>query len=229
MAAADHTCIIFKNGNYIPEDDTWSYNEETGEYVSHLPFEYGRDGNITRVKDMPIWDQFEWFHDEYDALYERDGWRDWSTIRKTPYGIWEWLKYKLHIMKRVCYRKEVGIWRRAKFAVYIYCDALNQSYVSFYTDGTDSYVVIGGYGHHKNVYAHFMSRGFGEEFEEEMAKEAFWWACDDILMEVAETYIDGNVFENDDVANRLRALFMPKEIYHERYSYGFWPDDLWEE
>lgn len=228
MAAADHTCIIFKNGNYIPVYETYSYDEVTDEYNYFLPFEYGRDGDIRYVNGIPVWDQLKWHHDEYDAVYERDGWRDWCTVRKTPYGIWSWLKYKLHFMRRVCYKREVGIWTKDNYKVYIYHDAPNQSYVSYYTDGTDSYVIIGGYGHWKNVYTHFMCRGYGDEFEEKMAEEAFWWACDDLLVKLVEVYSTGNVFEQDEDVNRLRAMFMPKEIYYERYPYGYW-DDVWGE
>lgn len=229
MAGADHTCIIFKNGNYIPTEQTYDYNEETDEIISHLPFEYGRDGDIRYVNSIPIWDQLKWYHDEYDAIYERDGWRDFSSVRKTPYGLWAWLKYKLHFMSRICYRQETAIWRKDKHDVYIYHDALNQSYISFYTDGVDSYVVIGGYGHHKNVYTHFMARGYGDEFEQKMAEEAFWWACNNILVKLVEVYCPGYWYEQEDEYNKLRAIFMPKEIYQERYPWGFWPKDLWKE
>ena len=82
------------------------------------------------------------------------------------------------------YKREVGVYTHDNIEVYIYHDAPNQSYISFYTDGKASWVVIGGYGHHNNVYTHFMSRGYGDEFEEKMAQEAFWWACDDILAEL---------------------------------------------
>jgi hypothetical protein len=229
MAAIDHTCIIFKNGNYIPFEDTYTYEAETDEYVSRVPFEHGRDGDIQSINGVRICEQIKWYHDEYDALYVRDGCRNWSAVRKTPAGIWWWLKYKLHFMERRCYEKEVGVWREGRNEVYIYYDAPNQCNVSFFTNGTDSYVVIGGYGHHKNVYTHFMGRGYGEEFEEKMAKEAFWWACDDILVGITEGYVQSYTEEMDNEVNRLRKLFMPKDIYYERYSYGYWPDDLWEE
>lgn len=35
--------------------------------------------------------------------------------------------------------------------------------------------------------------------------------------------------EIEDETNRLRKMFMPKNIYYERYSYGYWPEDLWDE
>ena len=53
MAGADHTCIIFKNGNYIPECACYGY-DENDEYVSYLPFEYGRDGDIRYINGIPI-------------------------------------------------------------------------------------------------------------------------------------------------------------------------------
>ena len=212
MAAIDHTTIVFKNGKLMKDDDLCYYNYEKDEYVNLLPFEYTRDGSIHIVVNPDgvredLWLSKKWYRDEYDALYERDGWRDWSTVRKTPHGIWAWLKYKLHFMHKIGYRKEVCTWKWCEQELYIYHDELNQSYVSFYLDDKDSYIVIGGYGHWKNVYCHFMDRGYGDEFEEKMAAEAFRWACGDILVDISESICGGSWEDEEDFVNRMRERF----------------------
>lgn len=218
MAGIDHTAIVFKNGKWMEEDDLGYYNYEKDEFVDLLPFRYGRDGNIHTLNDKAIWDDIKWHRDEYDAIYERDGWRNWHTIRKTPYGIWSWLKYKLHFMHKIGYRKEVGVRVDDTTEVYIYHDELNQSYVSFYDDGINTYIVIGGYGHYKNVYAHFYARGYGDEFEEKMTAEAFRWACNEILVDISESICDGSWEAEEDFVNRMRERFGYENPY--RIVYG---------
>lgn len=213
MAAIDHTCIVFKNGKWMEEDELGYYNYEKEEFVDLLPFKYGRDGNIHTLGDKDIWRDIKWYRDEYDAIYDRDGWRDFSTVRKTPYGIWAWFKYKLHFMHKIGYRKEVGVWAHDEKELYIYHDELKQSYISFYYEGTDTYIVIGGYGHWENVYAHFYGRGYGDEFEKKMTQEAFRWACDDILVEISESICGGSWEVEEDFVNRMRELFGYDEKY----------------
>lgn len=213
MAAIDHTTIVFKNGKLLNDDDLGYHNYEKDEYVYLLPFRYGRDGNIHTLNDRAIWDDIKWYRDEYDAVYERDGWRNWDTVRKTPHGIWWWLKYKLHFMHKIGYRKEVGVWREDDKEVYIYHDELNQSYVSFYNDGTNTHIVIGGYGHWHNVYCHFYARGYGDEFEQKMTEEAFRWACGDILVEISESICGGSWEEEEDFVNRMRTRFGYEDPY----------------
>lgn len=217
MAAIDHTCIVFKNGKYVPEHLTYEY-DENDMYVNKLPFEYNRDGKIQRVTDpfgalVDIWLSTKWYRDEYDAIYERDGWRDWSAVRKTPRGIWAWLKYKLHFMAKIGYRKEVGVDKIGDTEVYIWHDELNQNYVSFYLNNEDTYIVIGGYGHWKNVYCHFMGRGYGNRFEDEMADEAFRWACNKIIIDISESICGGSWEAEEDFVNRMRERFGYEEPY----------------
>lgn len=216
MAAIDHTTIVFKNGKWMK--DIYDVDEETGEWLIRLPFDFGRDGDIRIVRDplgnvIDISEDMEVYHDEYDAIYERDGMRNVYAIAKNFYGIRAWLKYKLRFMRKLYYTKEVGVWTRGDVEypngdveVYIYHDGPNQSYVSFYSDGADTYIVIGGYGHHKNVYCHFMDRGYGDEFEEKMAAEAFQWACGEILVEISES-----IYEywdvQEDFVNEMRERF----------------------
>lgn len=231
MAGIDHTCIVFKNGNYIPENE-YSFYDENDEYIYTLPFKYGRDGDIRYINGVDITHRIKWLHDEYEAVYNRAGIRELKLYRLSFWSVWNWLKWKLHVMERswsTPYTREVGIYTHDDVEVYIYHDAPNQSYISFYKDSTDTYVIIGGYGHHNNVYTHFMGRGYGDEFERKMAVEAYWWACDDILEMLVESYCPGSIFDIEDETNRLRKMFMPKNIYYERYSYGYWPDDLWED
>lgn len=210
MAAIDHTTIVFKNGKWMEEPYAFDENDN---YLNLCPFEYGRDGNIHTVYGKDIRNNIKWYRDEYDAIYERDGWRNWGTVRKTPYGIWAWLKYRLHFMHKIGYRKEVGVWTEGENELYIYHDEFKQSYVSFYDDGNDTYIVIGGYGHHKNVYAHFYARGYGNEFEKKMTEEAFRWACGSILVEISESIYDADWEKEEEFVNRRREQFGYEDPY----------------
>lgn len=225
MARVDHTCIVFKNGKLM--ERTGYYNYEKEQWVSILPFSHNRDGCITKVKLSPlgefidIWNEIKWYRDEYDAIYERAGVRENGIYRLSWYGIMARLKWIFHKMERVCYRKEVGVWKRGNAEVHIYHDPTKQSYVSFYKDSSDTYVVIGGYGHWENVYAHFMHRGYGDEFEKEMSVEAYHWACDKILKEISESICMGErIFdweESDKVLEELRAPFAVFDHYLKEY------------
>lgn len=213
MAGIDHTVIVFKNGEYIKESDT--YDEESGLLINDCPFDYGRDGNITSVYSsdgciIPIWEDIEWHRDEYDAVYERDGIEDISRFRFSWYAIMQAIKWKLHLMKRVCYKTEVGVWKSGDKEVYIYKSDLKYICVSFYKDATDTYVVLGGYGHYENPYTHFMDRGYGDEFEKKMAVEAYSWLCRRILECISDALYD-NLEEADDWAREMRKALNYKE------------------
>ena len=192
MAAIDHTVIVYKNGEYLKEPDLW---DEDGNYINTLPFEYTRDGEITDIFSsggnlIPIYEDIKWYRDEDRALYERDGISDISKFRLSWWIIMQAIKWKLHLMRRVCYEREVGVWKSGDVEVYIYLNNVKQTCVSFYKDATDTYVVLGGYGHYENPYTHFMGRGYGDEFEEKMASEAYQWLCSDILSVVSESIFD---------------------------------------
>lgn len=208
MAYIDHTTIVFKNGEWMKEPYTFDENDK---YVNICPFEYGRDGNIHTVNGIDIRDGITWYRDEYDAVYERDGIE--RTYRLNMHVIVERIKWMLHFKRFVCYRKEVGIWCKDDTEIHIYHDELNQSYVSFYDNGTDTYIVIGGYGHWGNVYAHFMSRGYGDEFEEKMAQEAFQWACNNIVVDISESICGGSWELEEDFVNRMRERFGYEDPY----------------
>ena len=56
--------------------------------------------------------------------------------------------------------------------------------VTFYMNGDESYVLLGGYGHWRNPYTHFFHRGYGEVFERQMGKECYEWLCEDVLSDL---------------------------------------------
>lgn len=193
MAAIDHTVIVYKNGEYIKDPFVF---DEDGACLNICPFDYSRDGEITSVyeedgiKIEVLWSDIKWYHDEYDAIYEREG------IYGVPFFPIKWwkllniLKWKLHIMRRSCYTREVGVWKSRGVEIYFYRNIPGSTYVSFYKDSKDAYVLLGGYGHHMNPYTHFMHRGYGVEFESKMAVEAYQWLYDDILRAVADNIFD---------------------------------------
>lgn len=213
MAGVDHTTIVWKDGVYIPDPFEW---DDDGNLIKSLPFEYGRDGNIILVQDpagntIDITDDIKWYRHEYDALYYRDGCD--VLLGYNLYGVRSLLKWWLHRMKRVCYQREVGVWKRGNQEVYIYHEPLKKSYASFYKNGDETYVVLGGYGHWENVYCHFMHRGYGETFERDMASEAFHWLCDDVLETVADI-----ITEDWDESERLTMSL--RDVFHKNDSYG---------
>lgn len=203
MAAIDHTDIVFKNGKWMK---TTYYINENDEYINLLPFEYGRDGNIHTINGKYIYDDVVWYRDEYDRLYERKGIKKIYN-RFNIASILNRFNWIFRRMDHVCYRQEVGMYGHGGTELYIYHDPLNRSYASFYTDGIDTYIVLAGYGHHANVYTHFMARGYGDEFEEKMAKEAYEWLCKDVLAGIVDAISFGEGVANYDVFEfKLRTL-----------------------
>lgn len=213
MAAIDHTVIVYKNGEYMKEPDT--YDEESGLLINNCPFDYSRDGEIVSVvspegKLESIVGAIKWYRDECNAVYERDGIEDISRFRFSWYTIAQAIKWKLHLMRRVYYKYEIGVWESGDSEVYIYLNNIKRTYVSFYKDTTDTYVVLGGYGHYENPYTHFMRRGYGDEFESKMAAEAYQWLCRDILKYVSYTIFD-DLEEIDDWTREMRKVFRYEE------------------
>ena len=210
MAAIDHTVIVYKNGDYLKDPDTY---DENGDFINFCPFDYSRDGVITSIyeedgtKIEVFWSDIKWYHNEYDAIYERAGIHGARLFPITWWKLLEILQWKLHIMRLSCYRREVGAWKYGDVEIYFYRDDLRETYVSFYKDSEDTYVLLGGYGHHENPYTHFMHRGYGDEFESKMAVEAYQWLCRDILRVVAE-----NINEDWDVTSEW--LIKKREEFH---------------
>lgn len=215
MAAIDHTVIVFKNGKWMKE--TWKYNADNDDFVSLVPFGYGRDGNIYSYhlgeKSVPISDKMKWYRNEYDALYQRVGLQKiYGGLRNcTISAIWNRIKWMLHVMERKCffeYEKEIGVYEDENVEVYIYHEPLKQSYVSFYREKEDTYIVLGGYGHYKNVYCHFMNRGYGDEFEEKMAKGALTWCMTSVVDYITDALYPDDMYECDEAADEFRRAFL---------------------
>jgi hypothetical protein len=153
-----------------------------------------------------IWDEIKWYRYEYDAWYMREGFSkltrfNWRRIK----CLFQWITRKL---SDPVYGAEVGTWQDALTEVYIWHEPMKESYVSFYRDKitNDTYIVLGGYGHHANVYAHFMHRGYGKEFERKMAQEAFDWCSRDVLRCVAD-YIRTDLDAKDELYRALQKSF----------------------
>ena len=203
MAAIDHTVIVYKNGEYVR--DPFVFDEDSA-YLNICPFDYTRDGEITAIYEKDgtkievLWSDIKWYHDEYDAIYEREGIYGAPLFPITRWKLLKILQWKLHIMRRSCYVRDVGVWKYRDVEIYFYRNIPGSTYVSFYKDSKDTYVLLGGYGHLKNPYTHFMRRGYGDEFESEMAAEAYQWLCRDVLRAVAD-----NIFDTWDEANTWLA------------------------
>lgn len=218
MAYIDHTRLVWKNGKYINYGIKMLYD---GEIVRLCPFDYGRDGNIIGIKTasgsmLDISKYIQWHQDEYDALYQRKGviptkWWKLRSAKHLFYYFRNWFNWKLRRKELVAYRYRVGTWSNDNIEIYIYHDPLKSSYVSFYRDGSDSYVMLGGYGHHENVYTHFVSRGYGEDFEEAMAKEAYKWCCKDVLTKVAELVFNDGWDDNGKITELMEKFYVKEE------------------
>ena len=210
MAAIDHTVIVYKNGDYLKDPDTY---DENGDFINLCPFDYSRDGEITAIYEEDgtkidvLWSDIKWYHDEYDAIYEREGIYGAPLFPITWWKLVKTVQWKLHAMRKSCYIKDVGVWKYGDAELYFYRDDLRETYVSFYKDLKDTYVLLGGYGHHENPYTHFMHRGYGDEFESKMAAEAYQWLCRDILRVVGES-----IYGNWDVTSEW--LTKKREEFH---------------
>ena len=209
MATIDHTVIVYKNGDYLKDPDTY---DENGDFINLCPFDYSRDGEITAIYEEDgtkidvLWSDIKWYHDEYDAIYEREGIYGVSLFPITWWKLVETVQWKLHAMRKSCYTKDVGVWKYGDVEIYFYRNALKETYVSFYKDLKDTYVLLGGYGHYENPYTHFMHRGYGDEFESKMAAEAYQWLRRDILRVIGES-IYGNLDVTSEWLTKKREEF----------------------
>ena len=174
MAGIDHTIIPFHNGRLMRD----MFRVTNDEFISLIPFEYTRDGEITGVRfDRVI---------EIPQYYSNTKLGDW-IIRKI--GTRMDKNYVCH------YQKDA-------LAILVYKSA-NYN-VTFYMDGDESYVLLGGYGHWQCPYTHFYHRGYGEAFERQMAKECYQWLCEKVLQVLAPYVEDDTEEAYSQLCNRLR-------------------------
>ena len=125
----------------------------SGESVPLIPFSYSMDGEI-RGYEMLV----------YDTL---PGGHGLKAIAKRLFG-----RRFLHKNSYAFYAdRDVEI---ISVKTPDYC-------ATFYLDWHNTYIMLGGYGHHKNPYTHFYNRGYGEAFERKMALECYCWLCGDVL------------------------------------------------
>ena len=155
MAGIDHTIIAFKNGKLLR---TLGYFDDgrLESWVSHIPFDYNRDGEILGL--------------EFGRPYMESVWC-------SKYRIVEWFMKK--IAKRFINPTKYYFYEnKTKEIILVSGENYN---VTYYIDENDAYVLLGGYGHYMNPYTHFYSRGYGEEFERKMARECYEWLCERVL------------------------------------------------
>lgn len=173
MASIDHTIIPFHNGRLMRE----MFREEGGEYVSLIPFDYTRDGEILGVT--------------FDRVIR-------PSLCCSDNRLAEWIVDKLG---KYLHRETLRFYQKDDLEIFLY-----QSHdynATFYFHGDESYVLLGGYGHYLNPYTHFFHRGYGEEFERKMAKECYEWLCDDVLTDLL-AYTDSA--DQDAVRARYREI-----------------------
>lgn len=165
MAAIDHTIIGFHNGKLMRS----LYQEKGDDYVSLLPFNYNRDGEVLDVK----------FDKEYEIY---DVYSDNKLI--------DWLIHK--IGRKI--PREKYYYKFSEDTQIVYIEDLSCNIV-FYLTKEESFVTIGGYGHYGCPYLHFYNRGYGDNFERKMAKECYRWLCEDLLEDAIWQYTSHENFE----------------------------------
>ena len=130
MAAIDHTVIVYKNGEYVK--DPFVFDEDCA-CLNICPFDYSRDGEIAAIyeedgtKIEVLWSDIKWYHDEYDAIYEREGIDGAPLFPITWWKLLKILQWKLHVMRRSCYTRDVGVWRSGDVEIYFYRDVLRET------------------------------------------------------------------------------------------------------
>ena len=153
MAGIDHTVICFHNGRLMR-----SLIEEKGvgdAWVSLVPFEYSRDAEPRNIAFNE--------RNEVSVVYSHNRLVQWIAEKFCDFLPREYVSYY------------------CKDDVEIIAYEEGSYNVIFYAAGTESYVMLGGYGHFNNPYTHFYRRGYGEEFERRMAKECYEWLFEHVL------------------------------------------------
>lgn len=155
MAGIDHTIIAFKNGKLLKELGHFT-DGKLEQWISHVPFNYNRDGEIIDCDLGKPYMEYEWY-----SKYRIINW----VMRKIA-------KFFVSPTSYYFYQDE------EKEVVFVCGENYN---VTYYIGKSDTYVLLGGYGHYQNPYTHFYKRGYGEEFERKMAKECYQWLCERVL------------------------------------------------
>lgn len=233
MAGIDHTIIAFHNGMLMENTAFYKFNTnpELDEVKEFLPFTTNRDGFI-RMED----ENFDLVLPNYGVyqkpLHLPKNKRYWIKV-----FLWnlENKKFKKQFEKNPLnppenykiryYYKTIGSEDEQEYKqIFVYTNEDEEYNITFYFDykTNDSYVVLGGYGHHRNPYLHFYERGYGREFERKMATECYAWICDEIFKEILEGYthyqygFDYDYYEQRDEFN----------LFCQKLNHVYWLDQL---
>lgn len=207
MASIDHTRIHFHNGMLMKETDhcdwtvrktAWETEDgkihttneivDTVNCVELLPFDTTRDGLFTDDSTVNIKDMNRIFL----GTYFKHDWQEKRAIKlydKSSYKAQK--KYPDQDFNNIVY------WYKDEKKLIIthytehYC-------LTFYfkLDTKDSWVVYGGYGHYNDPYTHFYHRGYGEEFEKQLAHELYRRVCGDLLPDLLDYCISETLKED---------------------------------
>ena len=220
MAAIDHTIIGFKNGKLLEnlhfvkweEKQTTDNDGEVDNEIfvvaekDFIPFDYNRDGLITfeggyTEKYMDIYPEYGFWEkgrkprNHQARKYMKQCFKQRKQYEKAL------TTYSVEMPEN--YRTRYGYLKDDEKEVII---VITEHYnVTFYFIKDDSYVLLGGYGHHANPYTHFYHRGYGKQFERKMCRECYNWLCEDVLEEALQE-IDGlerSRYEDNSDYNRL--------------------------
>lgn len=174
MAGMDHTILFYKNGEL--QRTELEILDERCKVI------YDRDARLCRVIDIKTKEEFTNF-EKYATSGE-------YYIEKNTYIKPVFLR---KIVEKFLPKEKIATY---EFYRYIGEDLLilqlraDNYNVLFVFSGEDTYVLLGGYGHHVNPYTHFYHRGYGEVFEKRMSIECYEWLCETILDDMTYWYND---------------------------------------
>lgn len=156
MAAIDKEHIVFNNGKL------WKKPVSSGNFKLHFT-SYGEVCGVTNKLDKYARDE-NFNIDILPCVTTYDGYDTLNCTKKVA--------SKLHFFEN------------ESFNFYSYeKDDINYGFL--FDNQGNHYAWIGGYGHYKNPFLHFINRGYGEEFEKKMLKECYKYLMTNILEEIA--------------------------------------------
>jgi hypothetical protein len=224
MASVDHTIIGFKNGKLLEnlyfvkfgekqvvDENGDTYNEFFVEAEKNfIPFDYNRDGLITFeggytekymdiYPELGFWEKGKKPRDRRAKRYMKKCLKQRKQYEKalTTYSVEMPTNYRT----RYGYLKD-----NEKEVIVVITENYN---VTFYFTENDSYILLGGYGHHANPYTHFYHRGYSKRFERKMCRECYNWLCEDVLEEALREIrgLEASRYEyNNDYDRLLKKL-----------------------